>query len=75
MKFLDVIRQRLSLRPLLNWTNKDIFYYACDMLNIAPSQSVFIDDNKKNVQAANSLGMCGHWYKSYATFLKFIADF
>ena len=27
MKFLDVIRQRLSLRPLLNWTNKDIFYY------------------------------------------------
>jgi len=26
MKFLDVIRQRLSLRPLLNWTNKDIFY-------------------------------------------------
>ena len=27
MKFLDVIRERLSLRPLLNWTNKDIFYY------------------------------------------------
>ena len=27
MKFLDIIRQRLSLRPLLNWTNKDIFYY------------------------------------------------
>ena len=27
MKFIDLIRQRLSLRPLLNWTNKDIFYY------------------------------------------------
>ena len=27
MKFLEIIRQRLSLRPLLNWTNKDIFYY------------------------------------------------
>ena len=27
MKFLDIIRQRLSLRPLLNWTSKDIFYY------------------------------------------------
>ena len=26
MQFLDIIRQRLSLRPLLNWTNKDIFY-------------------------------------------------
>ena len=27
MQFLDVIRKRLSLRPLLNWTNKDIYYY------------------------------------------------
>ncbi len=27
MKLLDIIRQRLSLRPLLNWTNKDVFYY------------------------------------------------
>ena len=25
MKFLDIIRQRLSLRPLLNWTNKIFF--------------------------------------------------
>ena len=27
MKFVDVIRERISLRPLLNWKNKDIFYY------------------------------------------------
>ena len=27
MKFVDVIRERLALRPLLNWRNKDIFYY------------------------------------------------
>ncbi len=27
MRYLDKIRARLSLRPLLNWTNKDIFYY------------------------------------------------
>ena len=27
MRFIDVIRQSFSLRPLLNWTNKDIFYY------------------------------------------------
>ena len=27
MTVLDPIRKRLSLRPLLNWTNKDIFYY------------------------------------------------
>ena len=27
MKFIDLIREKLSLRPLLSWTNKDIFYY------------------------------------------------
>ena len=27
MSHIDYIRDRLSLRPLLNWTKKDIFYY------------------------------------------------
>ncbi len=27
MSHLDCIRERLTLRPLLNWTKKDIFYY------------------------------------------------
>ena len=27
MKILDVIRERLSLRPILEWSQKDIFYY------------------------------------------------
>ena len=27
MSNIDCIRERLSLRPLLNWTKKDIFYY------------------------------------------------
>jgi len=39
MKFLDVIRQRLSLRPLLNWTNKDIFYYMKE--NNLPDHPLF----------------------------------
>ena len=39
MKFLDVIRQRLSLRPLLNWTNKDIFYYMEE--NNLPAHPLF----------------------------------
>ena len=39
MKFLDVIRQRLSLRPLLNWTNKDIFYYMKE--NNLPEHPLF----------------------------------
>jgi len=40
MKFLDVIRQRLSLRPLLSWTNKDIFYYMEE--NNLPAHPLFI---------------------------------
>jgi len=40
MKFLDEIRQRLSLRPLLNWTNKDIFYYMEE--NNLPAHPLFI---------------------------------
>ncbi len=39
MKFLDVIRQRLSLRPLLNWTSKDIFYYMEE--NNLPAHPLF----------------------------------
>ncbi len=27
MSHIDYIRERLTLRPLLNWTKKDIFYY------------------------------------------------
>ena len=40
MKFLELIRQRLSLRPLLNWTNKDIFYYMEE--NNLPAHPLFI---------------------------------
>ncbi len=40
MKFIDVIRERLSLRPLLNWKNKDIFYYMKE--NQLPSHPLFL---------------------------------
>ncbi len=39
MNFVDVIRERLSLRPLLNWKNKDIFYYMKE--NQLPSHPLF----------------------------------
>ena len=39
MRFLDIIRKRLSLRPLLNWTNKDIFYYMKE--NNLPDHPLF----------------------------------
>ena len=40
MKFVDLIRERLSLRPLLNWKNKDIFYYMKE--NNLPSHPLFL---------------------------------
>ena len=40
MKFLDTIRQRLSLRPLLSWSNKDVFYYMQE--NNLPDHPLFI---------------------------------
>tara|TARA_B100001109_G_C18726138_1_gene409668 strand:+ start:36 stop:758 length:723 start_codon:yes stop_codon:yes gene_type:complete len=40
MKFLEIIRQRLSLRPLLNWTNKDIYYYMKE--NNLPAHPLFM---------------------------------
>ena len=40
MKFIDKIRQRLSLRPLLNWKNKDIYYYMKE--NKLPSHPLFL---------------------------------
>jgi len=39
MKFVDLIRKRFSLRPLLNWTNKDIFYYMKE--NNLPEHPLF----------------------------------
>ena len=39
MNFVDVIRKRLALRPLLNWKNKDIFYYMKE--NQLPSHPLF----------------------------------
>lgn len=40
MQFVDVIRERLSLRPLLNWTKKDIYYYMEE--NKLPSHPLFL---------------------------------
>ena len=40
MKFLEVIRKRMSLRPLLNWTTKDIFYYMKE--NNLPAHALYV---------------------------------
>ncbi len=40
MKFLEIIRQRLSLRPLLNWTKKEVYYYMQE--NNLPAHPLFL---------------------------------
>ena len=54
MKFVDVIRQRLSLRPLLNWKNKDIFYYMKE--NNLPAHPLF----------SKGYSTVGDWHSSSA---------
>jgi len=39
MKFIELIRDRLSLRPLLGWTQKEIFYYMQE--NKLPQHPLF----------------------------------
>ena len=40
MKFIDNFRERISLRPLLGWSNKDIFYYMQE--NNLPQHPLFM---------------------------------
>ena len=54
MKYLDIIRQRLSLRPLLNWTNKDIYYYMKE--NNLPAHPLF----------SKGYSTVGDWHSSAA---------
>ena len=39
MKYIDEIRDNLSLRPLLGWSNKDIYYYMQE--NNLPQHPLF----------------------------------
>ena len=39
MTWLDPIRDRLSLRPVLDWSKKDVFYYMND--NDLPQHPLF----------------------------------
>lgn len=40
------------------------FYLHClELLDVAPEESLFIDDTYENIEAANSLGIRGYWYR------------
>ncbi len=42
----------------------DIYHLTLDRFNIKAEQSIFIDDNLQNIEAANSLGINGIQFKS-----------
>ncbi len=42
----------------------DIYHITLDRFNIKAEQSIFIDDNLQNIEAANSLGINGIQFKS-----------
>ena len=54
MEFVDIIRERLSLRPLLKWKNKDIFYYMQE--NQLPPHPLF----------SKGFSTVGDWHSSSA---------
>ena len=54
MKFIELIRDRLSLRPILGWTQKEIFYYMTE--NQLPQHPLF----------AQGYSSIGDWHSSSA---------
>jgi FMN phosphatase YigB (HAD superfamily) len=41
-----------------------IYTYTCEKLGVAPKDTLFLDDNPKNVRAAEALGIHGIHFKS-----------
>ena len=50
-----------------------IFQYSLSKIGGLPRESIFIDDQKQNVLAAESIGIIGHKYTNYENFKKFIS--
>ncbi len=50
----------------------DIFLYTLDRLGAKPAEAIFIDDGAENVQAAHNLGINGHVFTDYKSFLNYL---
>lgn len=53
----------------------DIYHLTLNRFNIQAEQSIFIDDNKKNIDAANALGINGIQFKSPKQLIKQLKQF
>tara|TARA_B100001029_G_scaffold179232_1_gene188038 strand:+ start:9102 stop:9695 length:594 start_codon:yes stop_codon:yes gene_type:complete len=52
-----------------------IFNYALIKVDAIASESIFIDDQKQNLIAAESIGIIGYQYTNYENFKKFISKY
>jgi HAD superfamily hydrolase (TIGR01509 family) len=52
--------------------DREIYGYTLRKLNCQPNESLFIDDNKDNIDMAVSLGMTGFLYTDFDSFKEYI---
>jgi len=52
--------------------NADIFLHALEKIGSKPEESIFIDDNKANTEAAEKLGMKGYVYTNAGSFIEYL---
>lgn len=67
-KYFDVIV--FSNRVPFSKPAPEIYLYCLEKLRIKPSESIFIDDKIKNVEAANNLGIKGILFEDYQNLIK-----
>lgn len=54
--------------------NPDIFHKMLSMLEVEPSEAIFVDDRQYNIDASNALGIKALLYKDFKTFKKDLAQ-
>lgn len=54
--------------------SKEIFDHLCSVCDIKPEESIFIDDNTKNIEASRSFGFNGYVFDGSAEHLKAYLD-
>ena len=63
-----------SARVGLVKPSRDIFDYICKKYGISPQEAIFVDDNKSNIDGANSFGIHGYLFDSDVNKLKAYLD-
>ena len=50
--------------------NRDMFAYVCDECGILPAETLFVDDNAKNIKGAEACGITGYLFDGDAAHLR-----